>query len=209
MKRILGLILLCNVTYSWSNLKSTWQKGNFHIVRFPTHGRVQHLTIKNSGKLNAFYNLDQKKVIVRFGGKEVCLYRSLPHVVDLDVDMNEDDLVPHHVIGYYNTRIDAYMVHSSFKSDPLLVSPSPVKRCIVYQTNVIVVTSDGRIHVFSNITETVYRLETFSCPNHVFMVEYYHPFLYMVDVHHNIHLYCVETNDISLNVAPSFASPVF
>jgi len=199
---------------SWLHIKDRWRAGKFSAIKFPTKGHIQHLTVKNGGKLSSFYNARSKDVIALIDGKPSVPWKRIsPFVVDLDIEEYEDTV--HHVVAYYDLRANNHVVRASWLEACgggfLLVSDSPVKRCCLTHTSCLVVTADGTVHDFvvgadhssSSSVSTRHYLG-----HHIYMAEYYYPNLYMVDASRRIHVYSHETERFSRDIGPFLDSQV-
>jgi hypothetical protein len=149
-------------------------------------------------------------VVALVNGKSFVPWKGLnPFVADLDIEEHADTV--HHVVAYYDIRASTHIVRASWLDamggGPLLVSDSPIKRCCLTHTSCLVVTADGTVHHFvvGNETSAVTR---HYLGHHIYLAEYYYPYLYLVDASRRIHLYSHENERFIRNVGPPIDSQV-
>lgn len=197
---------------SWLHIKDKWRTGKFSTIKFPTKGHIQHLTVKNGGRLTSFYNVRSRDVIALIDGKLSVPWKEISHfVVDLDIEEYEDTV--HHVVAYYDIRANTHVVRASWLDawggGFLLVSKSPVKRCCLTHTSCLVVTADGTVHDFEVGADDSSSVSTrHYLGHHIYLAEYYYPYLYMVDASRRIHLYCHEEERFTRDIGPPMDSQV-
>lgn len=167
--------------------------------------KIQFLTLKNNGQSLTYFDPKQKCIVSSERNNPTTLTRiPLEFVYDIDSEKWNDTI--HHMIAYYDAD-EHHVWNTNFRSK------SMIKRCLFLATDHsltrLIFTQDGRM---VNVTTTMNRHEptittTTTFPFHIFSVERYNDYIYIIDATYRIHIVDDEGRWITLRELES-STPV-
>lgn len=176
---------------AWGNLRNIWSKGDLTRKHFFTDSgsRIQFLATKKGGKYTCFYNTDSSSVMSRFN----YTLRVTPKdfVVDLDIEEWKDQGCQ--MIAYYDAACSRYCVETDAFRLPVF-SLSPVRRCFLWNENTallgLVICCNGDLHLTNRTLDDIEEVSKFNVGFDVVLAEFMAPFLFLVDRHQTLYVYC-------------------
>jgi WD40 repeat protein len=192
-------ILSLGLLVSGFNLQNIWRKDKISYSYLYRDGRSQYLSVKNG--CMAYFNIDVHKLFY-YDNKTLTLqdvHRN-NFICDIDIEKWNGDMFK--LTSYYDSKRHQYIALFPF-SDRFFHSVSRIVRCFLLPSEDhllgVIVTANGEVFKLSYDHKYNITYSSTSLPFSVYMVEFYEPYLYIVDSHQQFHIYCPVLDKVILS----------